>query len=84
MSLRLRRTAEGAEISVSDDGIGISPENLPRVWKRFWQADASRSENEGSGLGLAMVKEIAQFHGGSASVESRLGEGSCFTVSLPE
>lgn len=84
VSLRLRRTAEGAEISVSDDGIGISPENLPRVWKRFWQADASRSENEGSGLGLAMVKEIAQFHGGSASVESRLGEGSCFTVSLPE
>lgn len=84
VSLRLRRTAEGAEISVSDDGIGISPENLPRVWKRFWQADASRIENEGSGLGLAMVKEIAQFHGGSASVESRLGEGSCFTVSLPE
>lgn len=82
--LRLRPTADGAELSVTDDGIGIAPENLDKVWQRFWQADASRGEDGGSGLGLAMVKEIAQFHGGSARVESQLGQGSTFTVFLPE
>ena len=82
--LRLKRTDDGAELSVTDDGIGIAPENLDKVWQRFWQADASRGEDGGSGLGLAMVKEIAQFHGGSAQVESRLGQGSTFTVFLPE
>ena len=82
--LRLKRTDDGAELSVTDDGIGIAPEDLDKVWQRFWQADASRGEDGGSGLGLAMVKEIAQFHGGSASVESRLGQGSTFTVFLPE
>ncbi len=77
-------TADGAELSVTDDGIGIAPENLDKVWQRFWQADASRGEDGGSGLGLAMVKEIAQFHGGSVRVESQLGQGSTFTVFLPE
>ena len=82
--LRLKRTADGAELSVTDDGIGIAPENLDKVWQRFWQADASRVEDGGSGLGLAMVKEIAQFHGGSVRVESQPGQGSTFTVFLPE
>ena len=54
------------------------------MWQRFWQADASHGEDGGSGLGLAMVKEIAQFHGGSVRVESRLDQGSTFTVFLPE
>ena len=82
--LRLKKTADGAELSVTDDGIGIAPENLDKVWQRFWQADASHGEDGGSGLGLAMVKEIAQFHGGSVRVESRLDQGSTFTVFLPE
>lgn len=82
--LRLKSTEDGVELSVSDDGIGIAPENLDKVWQRFWQADASRGEDGGSGLGLAMVKEIAQFHGGNASVESQPGQGSTFTVFLPE
>jgi signal transduction histidine kinase len=82
--LALKRTEDGAEISVTDDGIGIAAENLDKVWQRFWQADTSRSEAGSSGLGLAMVREIAQFHGGTATVESTLGKGSCFKVFLPE
>ena len=82
--LRLKKLKDGAEISVTDDGVGIAREDLDKVWKRFWQADSSRSEDGGSGLGLAMVKEIAGFHGGSASVESELGKGSTFTVFLPD
>lgn len=82
--LSLKKLKDGAEISVSDDGIGIAKEDLDKVWKRFWQADSSRGEDGGSGLGLAMVKEIAGFHGGSVRVDSQLGKGSTFTVFLPD
>ena len=84
IKLSLRDGADFVTLSVSDDGIGIAPENIHRVWQRFWQADPSRSENGSSGLGLSMVREIAHFHGGDASVESTLGEGSTFTVTLPK
>ncbi len=82
--LKLKKLKDGAEISVADDGIGIAKQDLDKVWKRFWQADSSRSEDGGSGLGLAMVKEIAGFHGGSVRVDSQLGKGSTFTVFLPD
>ncbi len=77
--------AEGgsAVIRCADDGIGIAPEDLDKVWQRFWQADPSRGEESGCGLGLAMVKEIAEFHSGSARVESTLGSGSVFIISIP-
>lgn len=81
--LTLRRTEQGAVLSVKDDGIGIAPENIDKVWQRFWQADASRGDEGSSGLGLSMVKEIAQFHGGDAVVESTPGSGSTFSVFLP-
>ena len=81
--LTLRRTEQGAVLSVKDDGIGIASENLDMVWQRFWQADTSRGDEGSSGLGLAMVKEIAQFHGGDAVVESTPGSGSTFSVILP-
>ena len=84
IKLTLRDGTDFVTLSVSDDGIGIAPENIPKVWQRFWQADPSRSENGSSGLGLSMVREIAHFHGGDASVESTLGEGSTFTVTLPK
>ena len=71
-----------AVLAVKDDGMGIAPEDLPKIWNRFYQADPSRS-GDSSGLGLSMVKWIAQAHGGEARVESRLGEGSLFTVELP-
>ena len=80
--LSLKTEAGKAVLRVEDDGIGIAPGNLDKVWQRFWQADAARGDDGSSGLGLAMVREIAQFHGGSAAVDSRLGEGSTFTVIL--
>ena len=67
-------------LTVRDDGIGMTPEEQEKAWQRFWQADASRSENSGSGLGLSLVKEIADLHGGTVSVTSAPGTGSCFTV----
>ncbi len=73
------RNARSVLLSVKDDGIGISEKDLPNIFRRFYQADASRSGN-GSGLGLAMVKEIAAFHNGTVSVESSPGCGSIFLV----
>lgn len=67
---------------VQDNGIGIAPENLEKVWERFWQADSARSAR-GAGLGLSMVKWIVQAHGGNIQVESVLGQGSAFTFSFP-
>lgn len=66
-------------LSVRDDGIGIAAEALPNIFDRFYQADTSRSGG-GNGLGLAMVKEIAGFHGGRVSVESEPGHGSIFKI----
>lgn len=72
-------------LSVEDDGIGIAPENLTKIWERFYQADPSRSGNaSGSmGLGLSMVKWIAECHNGSVSVKSALGVGSTFIFTMP-
>ena len=78
--LALRRDGEKAVLTVRDNGIGMTPEEQEKAWQRFWQADASRSENAGSGLGLSLVKEIAELHGGTVSVTSAPGDGSCFTV----
>lgn len=77
----LRKENAHIRLSVRDDGIGISPEDLPHIFERFYQADPSRSGN-GAGLGLAMVKEIVQFHGGEISVKSTVAQGSEFTVLL--
>ena len=81
--LSLRRVGRGAVLTVRDDGIGISKADQAHIWQRFWQADAARGDENGTGLGLSMVKEIAEFHGGSVSVESELGKGSTFTVNIP-
>ncbi len=72
-----------AVLCVQDDGIGISEENLDKIWLRFWQADPSRGVSGGSGLGLALVKEITDLHNGTVAVESTEGVGSTFTVSIP-
>jgi two-component system, OmpR family, sensor histidine kinase SenX3 len=78
--------AEGdrVDISVSDQGIGIAPQDLDRVFERFYRADQARSRaTGGTGLGLAIVKHIATNHGGRVDVRSRLGGGSTFTLRLP-
>ena len=72
-----------AALSVEDNGIGIALEDQDKIWQRFWQADPSRGENGSSGLGLAMVKEIAEFHGGDVSVSSAPGKGSTFSIRIP-
>jgi PAS domain S-box-containing protein len=76
--------AEFLEVSVTDSGIGISPEGLEHLFKPFSQVDSSLARRfEGTGLGLAMVKLLAELHGGAVGVESAVGEGSRFTVWLP-
>ncbi len=70
-------------LSVRDTGVGIDPEHQERIFERFYRVDKSRSrELGGTGLGLSIVKHIAQLYGGYATVESRIGEGSVFTVVL--
>ncbi len=78
--LALSGDGKKVTLTVRDDGIGMTPAEQEKAWQRFWQADASRSENSGSGLGLSLVKEIAELHGGTVSVTSATGVGSCFTV----
>jgi len=75
---------EGAEIVVADDGIGIEPAELPRIFERFYRgSSAAEARGSGSGLGLAIVRSIVEMHGGTVSVESRVGAGSAFRVVLP-
>ena len=73
--------AQWVDVSVSDTGVGISPEHLPRVFERFFKADRSRRDG-GAGLGLAIAKHLAQAQGGEIRAESAEGEGSSFTVTL--
>ncbi len=83
--LRAVQTVSGIQVEVADTGAGISPEALPHIFDRFYQADLSRpgGRKHGAGLGLAIVKEIVAAHGGKISVHSEPGAGSTFTVSLP-
>ena len=86
-SIRLETRSEksSAILVVSDTGPGISAEDLPHIFKRFYRADKSRSHSERrSGLGLAIVKSIVEAHGGTIEVTSRYGAGTTFTVRLPQ
>jgi two-component system phosphate regulon sensor histidine kinase PhoR len=73
----------GIEVSVSDNGSGILPENLSRIFERFYQVDKSRQRGGGLGLGLAIVKQIVEAHHGTIHAESVVGIGSRFVVALP-
>jgi len=72
------------EVRVQDTGEGIAPDDLPRIWERFYRPEQSRSRaTGGTGLGLALVKELTEAMGGTVAVASALGEGTLFTVRLP-
>jgi two-component system sensor histidine kinase SenX3 len=82
--LRAQANGERAELSVEDRGIGIPAREVERVFERFYRVDHARSrQTGGTGLGLAIVRHVAANHDGEVRVESRLGEGSTFTLSLP-
>ncbi len=77
-----RRQGAEFQISVVDTGVGIAPENLQRVFDRFWRADPARKP-KGSGLGLAIARALARRHGGDVTVTSRVGRGSTFALTIP-
>lgn len=82
--LRAESAGDSVTISVADQGAGISAEDLPRIFERFYRADKSRSvEQSGTGLGLSIVKHIAQLHGGSVDARSEVGKGTTISVTLP-
>ncbi|MFL5993776.1 MAG: sensor histidine kinase [Streptomyces sp.] len=84
VTLRSRRTGGTVLIGVADTGSGIGPEDLPRVFDRFWRAEQSRSRRTGgSGLGLAIVRQLVEAHDGEVTVTSTLGAGTVFALHLP-
>ncbi|GGK75711.1 sensor histidine kinase [Amphritea balenae] len=83
VSLNVRSVDKGVQIRVQDTGIGIEEQDLSLVFDRLYRADSSRSE-AGMGLGLSMVKAVVKAHQGTISLESTIGQGSCFRVELPE
>ena len=84
VSVVTRRADDHIEIAVTDQGIGIAPNDVDRIFERFYRADQARSRSTGgTGLGLAIVKHIATNHGGRVVVSSTLGGGSTFTLRLP-
>src|SRR5262249_33548555 len=86
IAVTIRPSADGrqAELSVRDTGTGVPVEELPHLFERFHRVEGARGRSiEGSGIGLALVQELVRLHGGQADVESEVGSGSTFTVSLP-
>ncbi len=84
IEVRLEGVDGHARLSVRDTGVGIPPEELPRVFERFHRIERSRGRtHEGTGIGLALVQELVKLHGGTISVTSTLGQGSTFTVTIP-
>lgn len=84
VSLHANRSGDTAVIRVADTGTGIEPEALPYIFDRFWRADPARGRRSGgSGLGLAIARQIVLDHGGTIAVESQVGIGTTFTITLP-
>jgi signal transduction histidine kinase len=84
VTVEVRPQRGGAAVVVRDTGVGIDTTELPHIFERFYRgSQASEARGSGSGLGLAIVKSIVDMHGGRVAVESRLGTGTTFTVTLP-
>ena len=72
------------EISVTDDGIGMTPDQIERIFEKFYRVDSSNTAVGGLGLGMSIVKEIVDAHHGSITIDSSLGKGTCVKVRLPK
>lgn len=85
VNISLRNDGEQAEVLITDDGIGISPQDHERIFERFYRVDQARTSQEGlgTGIGLSIVKKIIDLHGGTITVESELKKGSTFRVVIP-
>jgi PAS domain S-box-containing protein len=84
IAVSLRGTGAGAELTVRDTGAGIPAEELPRIFDRFHRVRGARARShEGSGIGLALVRELVRLHGGTVAVESAVDAGTTFTVTIP-
>ncbi|WP_395069072.1 sensor histidine kinase, partial [Gracilimonas sp.] len=83
IDVQFHETTSTGKISISDTGIGISERQQQHIFDRFYQAESGDSRrSEGVGIGLALVKEFVELHGGEITIESQEGKGSCFTVIL--
>ncbi len=84
IEVSLKATGNVVELTVQDTGSGIAAEELPHIFERFYRVSQAQGRSyEGSGIGLALVQELVKLHGGTTRVESELGQGSTFTVSIP-
>ena len=83
IQIALAERAKDFEVAVSDNGSGIAPEHLPRVFDRFYRAEPSRG-SDGAGLGLALVKSIVDLHGGTARIQSEVGRGTTVRITFPK
>jgi signal transduction histidine kinase len=84
VSLKVKIEEGRLRAAVEDTGVGIAPEEIPKVFDKFFRSDDPRVQAEvGTGLGLSLAREVVRMHGGEITVESELDHGSTFTVSLP-
>lgn len=84
ITVRVRAVDGAAQLEVADTGVGIDTEDLPKIFDRFHRVNGTRSRtHEGTGIGLALVRELAELHGGTAAVRSEVGRGSVFAVTVP-
>jgi two-component system, OmpR family, sensor kinase len=82
VTVRVEEENGGVALAVSDTGVGITEDQLPLIFERFYRADSARAE-EGTGLGLSIARQIAESHGGTIEVRSKVGVGSTFVLVLP-
>jgi signal transduction histidine kinase len=83
VKVSLKKHGKKVELKVSDTGVGIGEQDLPHIFNRFYKADKARTGSSGAGLGLSIVKEITEMHGGKIAIESELEKNTIVTISFP-
>jgi signal transduction histidine kinase len=83
VTVQVRPVDGGVSVAVVDHGIGIARADRARIFERFYKVDRARAKGGGTGLGLAIARHVVEGHGGTIRVESREGDGSTFTVTIP-